>query len=70
MQKKQKQLYEHNPHVVYSNTYAHGYFILKVSKEHLVFDYRYTDTILEKTNKEHQGPLLQLSRDNKLRKHV
>lgn len=70
VQKKQNQLYEHNPHVLYSNTNAHGYFILKVSKKHLVFDYRYTDTILEITNKEHQGPLLQLSRDNKLRKHV
>lgn len=69
-EEKAKQLQLYNPHLVYSNTYRHGYYILKITKENLKFDYRYNTDILVPEGTEMQGPVFEVNSKHQLIKHV
>jgi len=59
-----------NPHLLYSNTHEHGYYILKINKDNIGIDYRYNTNILVLDAKEKQGPIFKITSNKQLIRHV
>lgn len=67
---KRERLYELNPHLIYNDTSSHGYFILKVQKNHLSFSYKFNEDILIPYGGEIDGPEFIINSQNQLTKNV
>ena len=67
---KRKKLYKLNPHLIFNDTSAHGYFILKIKKEEIDISYRFSENILVKDSPEIQGPQFVINHQNQLIKNV
>ena len=63
---KYEDLSKHNPHLKYSNTHDHGYYLLHLTKDNLYFDYRFNTNILVPASPEVQGPIFKITSNNKL----
>ena len=68
--KKSKLLYKLNPHMIYNDIAAHGYFILKVSKKQINISYKFNSDILLRDSDERQGPEFSIDNLNNLKKKV
>lgn len=68
--KKSKLLYKLNPHMIYNDIAAHGYFILKVSKKQINISYKFNSDILLRDSDERQGPDFTIDNLNNLKKNV
>ena len=67
---KRERLYELNPHLIYNDTSSHGYFILKIQKDHLSFSYKFNEDILIPYGGEIDGPEFIINSQNQLTKNV
>ena len=70
IEKKSKQLYKLNPHMIYNDIAAHGYFILNVKKKEIKITYKFNNDILLPNSNERQGPDFTIDNSNKLIKNV
>ncbi|MBZ4033368.1 alkaline phosphatase D family protein [Flavobacterium sp. 17A] len=68
--KKSEMLYKLNPHMVYNNIAAHGYFILKVAQKEINIDYKFNQDILLPNSGEKNGPQFKIDNLNNLTKNV
>src|SRR5690606_12451174 len=70
VERKSKELYQHNPHLIYNNTNAHGFFIFKIKPESIEVDYRFNSNILQSDGYEVQGPKFKIDSQNQFTKNV
>ncbi|MBL0738137.1 alkaline phosphatase D family protein [Flavobacterium sp. GN10] len=68
--KKSEMLYKLNPHMVYNNIAAHGYFILNVAQKEIKIDYKFNKDILLPNSGERNGPQFKIDNLNNLTKNV
>ena len=68
--KKSKLLYKLNPHMLYNDIAAHGYFILNVAKKEIKISYKFNEDILLRNGKEKQGADFKIDNSNNLKKNV